>query len=90
MNLDRSIEYRRSWRASIQGACDKIMPNHTILFSLAVVLLPAGASAIAKDSGLSVGRPFPEIVLPSLKDGTPMSITSFRGHKVILHVFASW
>ncbi|MFQ5502328.1 MAG: hypothetical protein ACE5EQ_08520 [Phycisphaerae bacterium] len=66
------------------------MPNHTILFSLAVVLLPAGASAIAKDSGLSVGRPFPEIVLPSLKDGTPMSITSFRGHKVILHVFASW
>jgi hypothetical protein len=36
------------------------------------------------------GQQFPEVVLPSLKDGQPMSITEFRGKKLILHVFASW
>jgi len=36
------------------------------------------------------GQQFPAIVLPSLKDGQPMSITQFRGKKLILHIFASW
>ena len=36
-----------------------------------------------------VGQPFPNILLPSL-DGRPMSIADFRGHKLILHIFASW
>jgi len=39
---------------------------------------------------LKVGRPFPEIVLPSLQDSRPSSIAQFRGHKLILHIFASW
>ena len=40
-------------------------------------------------SALEVVDEFPEIVLPSL-DGEPMSISSFRGTKVALHVWASW
>jgi len=36
------------------------------------------------------GQQFPAIVLPSLKDGQPMSIMQFRGKKLILQVFASW
>lgn len=36
------------------------------------------------------GEPFPELVLPSMEDGTPMSIADFRGRRVMLHVFASW
>ena len=36
------------------------------------------------------GRPFPDIVLPSLEDGSPMWLRQFRGRKVLLHVFASW
>jgi hypothetical protein len=39
---------------------------------------------------LEAGQPFPEIVLPALDDGRPMSIADFRGQKVVLHVFASW
>ncbi len=37
-----------------------------------------------------VGEPFPDLELPSLTDGSPLSISAFRGKKVILHVFASW
>lgn len=36
------------------------------------------------------GRPFQDIVLPSLEDGSPMWLRQFRGRKVLLHVFASW
>lgn len=62
-----------------------------ILTGLAVgsaILAPG--SAIAADTGLEVGDRFPELVLPSLADGEPTSIASFRGRKLILHVWASW
>ena len=36
------------------------------------------------------GTPFPDVVLPSYEDGTPMSISQFRGQRVLLHIFASW
>ncbi|MHC4991114.1 MAG: TlpA family protein disulfide reductase [Planctomycetota bacterium] len=39
---------------------------------------------------IEVGQPFPDLVLPSLENGEPMSISDFRGRKVVLHVFASW
>jgi hypothetical protein len=37
-----------------------------------------------------VGEPFPHLVLPSLEDGSPLSVTSFRGKKLVLHIWASW
>ncbi len=42
------------------------------------------------ETGFRVGQVFPDIVLPSLEDGRPRSMSEFRGQKVILHVFASW
>jgi len=39
---------------------------------------------------IQVGEPFPDLLLPSLDDGKPLSVSNFRGEKVILHVFASW
>ena len=42
------------------------------------------------DVAIEVGRPFPNLVLPSLEDGSPSSIARFRGQKTLLHVFASW
>ncbi len=39
---------------------------------------------------LRVGERFPEIALPSLADGTPLSVADFRGRKLALHVWASW
>ncbi len=54
--------------------------------ALAAVLAP-GASAVPR---LQQGEPFPDLVLPSLADGRPLSLADFRGRKVILQVFASW
>ena len=52
----------------------------------AAMLSPAGA----QNTGLEVGDRFPELVLPSLDGGEPLSIASFRGRKLVLHVWASW
>ena len=48
------------------------------------------APALAAEDALAVGRPFPDLTLPALEDGRPISIREFRGQKVILQVFASW
>ena len=40
--------------------------------------------------GFNVGDVFPTRALPSEVDGTPTSIASFRGKKVIVNVFACW
>lgn len=55
----------------------------TLFTCAAMAALPTSAA------DLDIGEPFPEWVLPSLA-GEPMSIASFRGQKVALHVFASW
>ena len=57
--------------------------------ALGMTTLFAPGAAEAKE-GFDVGDRFPEIILPSLADGEPQSIASFRGHKVALHVWASW
>ncbi len=62
---------------------------------LAVLALPCKARAAGINSGpgatqLAVGEMVPNIVLPSLKDGRPVSLGQFRGKKLILHIFASW
>lgn len=47
-------------------------------------------NAQSQSQSLEVGEPFPNIVLPSLEDGRPLSLVQFRGQKIILHIFASW
>ena len=67
------------------------MKVSSILTGLAVgsaMLAPGGAGAAS--TGFDVGDRFPELVLPSLMDGEPTSIASFRGRKLVLHVWASW
>ena len=41
-------------------------------------------------SRLEVGQEFPELVLPSLGDGSPWSLRALRGTKTLLAAFASW
>jgi hypothetical protein len=57
---------------------------------LAGPVMSAEAQVDPPPTGFQVGQPFPVIELPSLEDGEPRSIADFRGHRVILHVFASW
>ena len=52
--------------------------------------LALAASAVHAQPKIEVGSPFPDIALPSLEDGSPTSITAYRGQKVVLHIFASW
>lgn len=59
----------------------------TVLTSVFILL---SAGNVFSSSKIQIGEPFPEFVLPSLEDGAPLSISSFRGEKIILHVFASW
>lgn len=59
------------------------------LMLLAACAAPEPA-AIPLDVTIEVGRPFPNIALPRLEDGSPASIAQFRGKKTLLHVFASW
>ena len=64
----------------------------TLRFALLSIGLLGAAphSASAKEVPVRVGESFPALVLPSLVDGSPLSIEQFRGRKVLLHQFASW
>jgi len=53
-----------------------------------LALMTSGAAA--QTPRIEEGRPFPGLTLPSMTDGSPMSMAEFRGKKVVLHVFASW
>ena len=57
--------------------------------TLSVTSAPA-TPAQRLDPRFDVGDVFPDLALPSLEDGTPTRLSDFRGHKVMLHVFASW
>ena len=53
-------------------------------------LVVSRAQTSLPSSGIQVGEPFPDILLPTLEDGSPGSISQFRGQKILLHIFASW
>lgn len=46
----------------------------------------------AKAGGYSprVGQPHPDFVLPSILDGRPVTLSQFRGRKVLLIHLAPW
>jgi hypothetical protein len=52
-------------------------------------LLGLGAAA-AEAQQFGVGKAFPRLAFPSLDEGKPISIASFRGQKLVLHIWASW
>ena len=66
-----------------------LRPLTGLALGLSTLLWP-GPTTAADGYGLHVGDRFPDLVLPSLSDGEPLSIRSFRGQKVAMHVWASW
>jgi len=76
-----------------------IMRSGVVLGAVWLALSASGAPLLfstgepaAQRSGspFGVGELFPDLAFPALEDGTPTRMSSFRGKKVMLHVFASW
>jgi hypothetical protein len=57
---------------------------------LALIWLASSADARAGGYSPRVGQPHPDFVLPSITDGRPVTLTQFRGRKVLLIHLASW
>ncbi len=53
-------------------------------------LLTAGSLGAGEPYAPQVGRPHPNFVLPRLDNRRPVSLSEFRGRKVLLIQFASW
>ena len=64
--------------------------HRTLRWLAGAALALAVTPASSMPPPFPVGRPFPTILLPSIADGSPSSITDFRGKKLVLHIFASW
>jgi hypothetical protein len=44
----------------------------------------------ASGGGVEVRQQYPDVVLPALDGSGPLSVSHFRGRKIILLQFASW
>jgi hypothetical protein len=64
---------------------------HTILSAQAVALLAlAACDAAPAGQAPAVSTRHPDFTLPNIADGKPVSLSNFRGKKVLLIQFASW
>ena len=75
-------EYRR--RKLMLYIRENIMKILSLIISLFLL------SDVFAQKNFTVGASFPDIQLPSLSDGRLTSLADYHGHKVILHIFASW
>lgn len=82
--------------AGASSVCDRgpsIRPGAitSLVLALITALSAVSTAAAADDAVLKVevGASLPSVVLPDL-EGRPRSLAEFRGHRTMLHVFASW
>nr|WP_201750075.1 hypothetical protein [Tautonia marina] len=61
----------------------------TLLAACAAVVV-GGSSGVSGAETPQVGQRYPDFVLPSIEGGAPVSLSQFRGKKVLLIQFASW
>lgn len=47
-------------------------------------------SSVAAGYSPHVGQLHPDFILPDIADNKPVSLSQFRGRKVLLIIFASW
>ena len=62
----------------------------SLSMALSAALSWFGPRSVAGDYAPRVGSPHPDFTLPNLEDGRPVSLSQFRGKKVLLIHFASW
>jgi len=61
-----------------------------ISLSLVASAILSTTSAFADAYAPKVGRSHPDFTLPDIRTGKPVSLSDFRGKKVLLIHFASW
>ncbi len=66
------------------------MPNMSLTALICGGLSLAAAMVGADGRAQGVGRPYPDFTLPNINDRSPVSLSEFRGRKVLLIHFASW
>lgn len=69
------------------------MKRFRLLASISTVILLTVSirlEAQQRKYDIQVGQPHPEFVLPNIETGEPVSLSQFRGKKVLLIHFASW
>ena len=60
------------------------------IVGMAIVFANSVTTASAAPYSLQVGQRHPDFVLPAIDDRRPVSLSQFRGKKVLLVHFASW
>ena len=66
------------------------MKHHTSALAFSAGILVVTSAVGAAGRAAVVGKPHPGFVLPSVIDRKPISLSQFRGRKVLLIHFASW
>ena len=60
------------------------------LILLGLILVAATPGRLDAQQRIEVGKPYPDFLLPRIDDSTPITLSQFRGKKVLLIQFASW
>jgi hypothetical protein len=66
------------------------MRRTIITFVGCAAMLVASPDAGAEPYRPQVGQRHPDFALPTISDGKPISLSQYRGQKVLLIQFASW
>ena len=66
------------------------MRKLALALSACGMILGSTARASAASYAPKVGETHPDFTLPRIDDGAPVSLSNFRGKKVLLIQFASW
>jgi len=66
------------------------MQNLALTLATCGILLGSTSGAPAASYAPKIGERHPDFTLPTIGDRTPVSLSNFRGKKVLLIQFASW
>ncbi len=82
-SIDSTIGFANSFFGNI------VMRNWNWILT-ACAALGIGSQSFAEPYAPQVGQRHPEFVLPTIGEGKPVSLSQFRGKKILLIQFASW
>ncbi len=78
-------------RQRVLGACIGLSLAGVLLAGhLSSQVFAASATENGSAVGMAVGQRYPDITLPALDGRGPLSVSHFRGRKILLLQFASW